>query len=57
MTEGVMPNKQGEIEEERRICFVGISRAMNLLYLTYPLNYMGKNATRSRFLDEILKEE
>ncbi len=57
MTEGVMPNKQGEIEEERRICFVGISRAMNLLYLTYPINYMGKNATRSRFLDEILKEE
>jgi DNA helicase-2/ATP-dependent DNA helicase PcrA len=57
MTEGVMPNKQGEIEEERRICFVGISRAMNMLYLTYPINYMGKNATRSRFLDEILKEE
>jgi hypothetical protein len=28
-----------------------------LLYLTYPINYMGKNATRSRFLDEILKEE
>lgn len=53
MTEGVMPNKQGEIEEERRICFVGISRAMNLLYLTYPQNYMGKNATRSRFLEEI----
>ncbi len=56
MVEGSMPSRLGEIEEERRICFVGISRAMNLLYLTYPQNYMGKNATLSRFLDEILNE-
>ncbi len=53
MIEGVMPNKQGEIEEERRICFVGMSRAMNMLYLTYPQNHMGRSIKRSRFLDEI----
>ena len=54
LTEGVMPHKQGEIEEERRIAFVGMSRAMKRLYLTYPQNYNGKSMKRSRFLDEIL---
>lgn len=53
MIEGVMPNKQGEVEEERRIAFVGMSRAMRLLYLTYPQTYMGRSITKSKFLDEI----
>ena len=54
LAEGVMPNKQGEIEEERRIAFVGMSRAMKRLYLTYPQNFGGKSMKKSRFLDEIL---
>jgi len=54
LMEGVMPHKQGEIEEERRVAFVGMSRAMNRLYLTYPQNYSGKSIKRSRFLDEVL---
>jgi DNA helicase-2/ATP-dependent DNA helicase PcrA len=53
MIEGVMPNKQGEIEEERRIAFVGMSRAMKILYLTYPQNYMGRSIKKTRFLEEI----
>ena len=34
LVDGLLPHKNGDVEE-RRICFVGISRAMRLLYLTY----------------------
>jgi DNA helicase-2/ATP-dependent DNA helicase PcrA len=51
--EGILPNKQGDIEEERRIGFVAMSRAMNKLYLTYCQKYQGRSIQRSRFLDEI----
>ncbi len=51
--ENILPNKQGDIEEERRIGFVAMSRAMNKLYLSYPLKYQGRSIQRSRFLDEI----
>jgi DNA helicase-2/ATP-dependent DNA helicase PcrA len=53
MADGVMPNKQGDIEEERRIAFVGLSRAMQRLYLTYPAMYSGRSIKKSRFLTEI----
>ncbi|MBF0549624.1 MAG: ATP-dependent helicase, partial [Deltaproteobacteria bacterium] len=52
--EGVLPNKNGEIEEERRVAFVGMSRVMKQLYLTYSRSYLGKNVKKSRFLDEII---
>jgi len=52
--DGVLPNKCGDIEEERRIAFVGISRAMLLLYLSHTTTHMGRSAKRSPFLDEIL---
>jgi len=55
LVEGIMPTKRNDnIEEERRIAFVGCSRAMNLLYLSHSLTYLGVQATKSRFLDEIL---
>ena len=54
LVEGLMPSKKGNLEEERRICFVAISRAMDLLFLSYPLNYLGQPAKKSIFLDEIL---
>jgi len=53
MMEGVLPNKQGDVEEERRIGFVAMSRAMQKLYLSYPQKYQGRSIKRSRFLDEI----
>jgi DNA helicase-2/ATP-dependent DNA helicase PcrA len=53
VVEGVLPHKNGDIEEERRIAFVGLSRAMRLLYLTHSSKYMGKASKRSTFLDEI----
>jgi DNA helicase-2/ATP-dependent DNA helicase PcrA len=54
MVEGLLPSSKGNLEEERRICFVAISRAMHLLFLSYPLNYLGQPSKKSIFLDEIL---
>jgi DNA helicase-2/ATP-dependent DNA helicase PcrA len=54
LVEGLMPSGKGNLEEERRICFVAISRVMYLLFLSYPLNYLGQPAKKSIFLDEIL---
>lgn len=65
MEENILPHIRSlesdkDIEEERRLCYVGITRAKEMLYLTYAsrrtifgsLNY---NAT-SRFLNEIPRE-
>ena len=60
LLEGVMPTKKGDIEEERRIAFVAISRTMRLLYLSWSHTYLNQPAKKSIFLDEILgvkKEE
>ncbi len=54
LVEGITPTKKGDIEEERRIVFVGISRAMKLLYLSYSHTYLGQPSKRSIFLDEIM---
>ena len=54
MVVNIMPSKKGNLEEERRICFVGISRAMKLLYLSWSMTYLGQPAKKSIFLDEIL---
>jgi len=54
MVESILPSKKGNLEEERRICFVACSRAEKLLYLSYSKTYLNQPATRSIFLDEIL---
>ena len=54
LVEGITPTKKGDIEEERRIVFVAISRAMKLLYLSYSHTYMGQPCKKSIFLDEIM---
>jgi DNA helicase-2/ATP-dependent DNA helicase PcrA len=62
--EGVFPHSraldEGGLEEERRLCYVGITRAQRDLYLTWALT-RGVFGTRtygmpSRFLGEIPKE-
>jgi len=65
MEEELMPHKgmQGEaqnLEEERRLCYVGITRAKEILYLTRATTRVkrGKEVPRtpSRFLDDIPPE-
>jgi len=59
--DGVFPHSraidEGELEEERRLFYVGVTRAMRQLYLTYARRraVFGAvtNGMRSRFLDEI----
>jgi DNA helicase-2/ATP-dependent DNA helicase PcrA len=57
LIDGVFPHANGEIEEERRIAFVGLSRAMKLLYLSYSDIYMGQPAKKSPFINEALEKE
>jgi DNA helicase-2/ATP-dependent DNA helicase PcrA len=59
--EGVFPHSraldEGGLEEERRLCYVGITRAERELYMTYARtrNVFGARSygARSRFLDEV----
>lgn len=61
MEEGVFPSYRSqtpkEIEEERRLCYVGITRAMERLYMTNAVSRLlygyEKNNPPSRFLQEI----
>ncbi|MFH1390242.1 MAG: ATP-dependent helicase [Candidatus Margulisiibacteriota bacterium] len=50
-------NKEEEMEEERRLFYVAVTRAKDELYLTYPLVYSGYEGEvllkESRFLEEI----
>lgn len=54
LVEGITPTKKGDIEEERRIVFVAISRAMKILYISYSHTYLGQASKKSIFIDEIL---
>jgi DNA helicase-2/ATP-dependent DNA helicase PcrA len=65
MEEGIFPSQQsvddaGRLEEERRLCYVGMTRAMQQLYLTYAESrrlYGRESYPRpSRFLREIPAE-
>lgn len=65
MEEGLFPGNQvmydpGELEEERRLCYVGITRAKEKLYITNARSRMlfgNTSYTRpSRFLSEIPEE-
>jgi len=65
MEEGIFPhsrsmNSRKELEEERRLCYVGITRAMEKVYMTYSLSHRiyGESSfmAASRFLGEIPKD-
>jgi DNA helicase-2/ATP-dependent DNA helicase PcrA len=61
LEDGVFPHiraiESGDLEEERRLCYVGITRAKRELYLTYARSrslFGGRDWNmRSRFVDEI----
>lgn len=56
--EGVIPYNKAvqdyQIEEERRLFYVAMTRAKEKLYLLYPKQRYNKDTTRSRFIEEIL---
>lgn len=65
LEEGLFPHtraltEQMELEEERRLCYVAITRAKNNLYLTHTTSrmYFGRveNNFQSRFISEIPQE-
>lgn len=65
MEEGLLPHSrslydQNELEEERRLCYVGITRAMRELHLTYASSrlYFGSRQSNlvSRFVEDIPEE-
>lgn len=65
MEEGLFPHSRSmldvhQLEEERRLCYVGMTRAKQKLYLTYTRQrlYFGtrSNSLSSRFLADIPKE-
>ncbi|MGL5642347.1 MAG: 3'-5' exonuclease, partial [Paraclostridium sp.] len=41
------------IEEERRLLYVGITRAQDELYISSPKNKYGRKVFKSRFIDDI----
>ena len=59
--EGRMPYKKalGEKaeEEERRLFYVGMTRAKNVLKICYVKEKNGKETAPSRFVDELLDED
>jgi superfamily I DNA/RNA helicase len=65
LTEGIFPHKhsytlatedgpiiQSGLEEERRLAYVAVTRAQNLLFLSCILRYRGSDAVASRFIQE-----
>jgi ATP-dependent DNA helicase Rep len=53
--EGLLPHHQSEenIQEERRLMYVAMTRAKKRLVLSYPKIFAGKESIKSRFLEEI----
>lgn len=57
LCEGGSPHRQAvskdEIEEERRMFYVAVTRAKNRLFLTFSSDRRGKKQIRSRFIKEL----
>lgn len=55
MSNEILPHKKSKnIQEERRVCYVCISRAIELLYVTYPMYYNDKPKGGSIFIENMI---
>lgn len=53
LADELLPHARAEsLAEERRLCYVGITRARDRLYLSYPASYNGRSRDPSPFLAE-----
>lgn len=58
MEEGVLPHASNEdLEEERRVAYVALTRAKRILGLTYANSRFGQSSNPSRFLRELAGPE
>ena len=60
VNEGILPFRKamstGDIEEERRLLYVGMTRAVERLHILYTRERAGKEMTPSRFLKGLIPE-
>jgi DNA helicase-2/ATP-dependent DNA helicase PcrA len=62
MEEGILPHRRSlaenfdDVEEERRLCYVGITRAQDELTLSFPLQRMKWGKPRDTFVSRFLYE-
>ena len=61
VNEGVIPHRkavlEADLEEERRLLYVGMTRAKDRLHIFYTRQRYGKVAEPSRFLDVLIEEK
>ncbi len=53
MNDGILPHYLNSTHEERRVCFVAVSRAMDACYLSSTKKFRGKDCEASIFLTEL----
>ncbi|MBE5959158.1 MAG: ATP-dependent helicase [Lachnospiraceae bacterium] len=55
--QGIIPEsralREEEVEEERRLFYVALTRAVDSVHIICPNNYMGKQMKKSQFIEEI----
>ena len=60
LNEGVIPSRKStedeQIEEERRLLYVGMTRAKNKLYMSYVSGNGDDNRSPSRFLKPLIRK-
>jgi DNA helicase-2/ATP-dependent DNA helicase PcrA len=58
VSEGVLPHTRAEDkDEERRLCYVALTRAINRVYVSYYLKRFNKQLSPSPYLEEMLLEQ
>lgn len=53
VVDGYIPYKDNDMEEERRLFYVGVTRAINNVFFTAPRQIRGETVPKSKFLEEV----